>query len=512
MKRNLITNRMRLAVITLFLSLLLIYSCEKDKVAVEEFGSISGYVFDEKTNDPLQNVNITTSPSSTSLLTDANGYFYIPEVLAGDVSITAKKNDYGSSSVNVNVKTDNTTNVIINMSESEDAVEIKVSEPVPTDGDEDLPINVTLSWFSEFDGNLDSTLVTYDILLFESNNLVQQLAGSGITDTFYLITELKYATAYFWQVVAYYDGTEKSRSDVWGFSTEPFEPLPFLLVKFKNGNYDIFNADTSALDTTTGQINVYHNFTNNVSLDWNPQYNHGGNKIAFTSNRDGLPHIFVMDNEGDNLQRITSLANISYFNNGESFCWSPDDEWILYSHYNKLYKVHKTGAFLTLIATAPTGREFRHCDWNGYTNKIVVQTMSDTIYKSEFYIMDDDGSNMQLLLADEPGRIDHPSFTIAGDYIIFTKDDDGFNSVDGRQLNAHIYSLKLDSLNLTDLSIGKAIGTNDLFPRLSTNGAEIIFVNTSNTGIGTKSVYVMNISGGGRTLLFDDATMPDFFQ
>ncbi|MFC2101072.1 carboxypeptidase-like regulatory domain-containing protein [Bacteroidota bacterium] len=93
---NIIMNRMRVKhffVIALQLSLLLICSCEKDKVTIEEFGSISGYVFDAKTNSPLQNANISTSPASAALLTDANGYFYIPEVLAGDVSVSAKKNE-----------------------------------------------------------------------------------------------------------------------------------------------------------------------------------------------------------------------------------------------------------------------------------------------------------------------------------------------------------------------------------------------------------------------------------
>ncbi|MFC2101073.1 TolB family protein [Bacteroidota bacterium] len=399
------------------------------------------------------------------------------------------------------------------MEESSENAEIDVVNPDPENETANLNVNLTLSWSYTIDGNIDTTLITFDVLLFESNILTQKIVASGITDTSIFLEDLKYSTVYLWQVVAYYDGAVKKRSDVWSFSTKDFKQLPYLVVKFENGNYDVFGMDTAAIDTTQNQNLTQINLTNTIYRDWNPQYSHGGNKIAFSSNRDGLDHIYIMNNNGSDVTRVTqAFPNISTFNYGEGFCWSPDDEWILYSHYNKLYKIHKSGNWNTKIATAPAGMEFRHCDWNGYNNKIVVQVSSDTIYKSEFYIMDDDGSNMQLLVADEPGRIDNPTFSITGDRIIFTKDDDGFNDINGRQLNAHIYSLTIDSLVLTDISVGKPAGTNDLFPRYTTDGARIIFVNTSNTGNGPKTVYMMFIDGSNRTALFNQSTMPDSFE
>jgi TolB protein len=65
---------------------------------------------------------------------------------------------------------------------------------------------------------------------------------------------------------------------------------------------------------------------------------------------------------------------------------------------------------------------------------------------------------------------------------------------------------------LTDISTGKNAGTNDLYPRFTTDGARIIFINTSNTGLGQQDVYIMQSDGSNRTLLFNDGTMPDSFD
>ena len=93
--------------------------------------------------------------------------------------------------------------------------------------------------------------------------------------------------------------------------------------------------------------------------------------------------------------------------------------------------------------------------------------------------------------------------------MLFSWDVEGFNSDDGRQLNAHIYTLTTSlPQDTTDLSEGKEAGTNDILPKYSPDGAWIIFVNVNNTGLGPKNVWVMDNEGGSRSPIIEDATTP----
>jgi TolB protein len=190
------------------------------------------------------------------------------------------------------------------------------------------------------------------------------------------------------------------------------------------------------------------------------------------------------------------------------YCWRPDGEALLYSYYDKLYKVNKNGTGLVPISTAPAGMNFLDCDWNDHTHKIIVQATKQKIYESEFYIMDESGNNVQLFAEDSPGRMDSPSFYIDGSKVLFTFDAEGFNSVDGRQLDAQIVTVSIDNTDTTYLSEGKQPGTNDLLPRYSPDGAWIIFLNESNTGLGPTNIWVMDSEGGGRSPIIEDATTP----
>ena len=64
----------------------------------------------------------------------------------------------------------------------------------------------------------------------------------------------------------------------------------------------------------------------------------------------------------------------------------------------------------------------------------------------------------------------------------------------------------------TDISQNKPAGTNDLDPRFSPTGAEVIFVNTNNDALSEKRVFVSNVinTSESRELLISNASMPDW--
>ena len=122
------------------------------------------------------------------------------------------------------------------------------------------------------------------------------------------------------------------------------------------------------------------------------------------------------------------------------------------------------------------------------------------------------GNIIDTVLTGVQGAAGGINFTINGSSLLYTRDISEYESSNYRLLNSHIFLYEFATAEVTDLSEGKADGTNDLDPRLSPNEAEIIFVNTSNDGISTKTIYKIPFSEGSttRTALFENATMPDW--
>ncbi|MEM9833176.1 MAG: hypothetical protein AAF944_21260 [Bacteroidota bacterium] len=56
--------------------------------------------------------------------------------------------------------------------------------------------------------------------------------------------------------------------------------------------------------------------------------------------------------------------------------------------------------------------------------------------------------------------------------------------------------------------MNKPAGTNDLRPRYSPDGARIIFENAPNDDPNAASIWVMDLNGDNRQLLYQNATMP----
>lgn len=500
------TQRSKLIKFILFAIIVIgIGACEKDKIEVQEYGSVTGVVLDATTNLPISAANITTNPASSSILTDEEGKFTLDQVPIGSVVITAQKDQYATGTSKVSVLANQTTDVVILIQPLDPSMYVvKFGNPQPANESVDLPrLDLTLAWSVTDDAGHDS--LKFDVIIFESQGLNQYTVASDITDTFAVVEVLDFAKAYYWQVVAKEDDKVLNRSSVWTFSTEAFPDLPFYYSQKINGVYEVFNSDSTFTDTTAPVIQLT---SLGGAYAWNPQLNSDLDLVAFASNMHGQPHIYHMKRDGSEIKKVTDYPAISYNNQGLGFSWSPNGEGFIYSSYDKLYRINRNGTGLWQVATAPEGMNFRQVDWNGYINKVIVQATTQNIYESEFYIMDPNGNNSQLFLEDWPGRTDSPSFSIDGETVLFSWDESGFNSVDGRMLDSRIYTIARDHLDTTDLSVGKDAGTNDMLPRFSPDGAWIIFVNQNNTGMGPKNVWVMDYEGGRRRLIIEDAETP----
>ena len=486
----------------LFIIATMLFSCSKEIIEDTGLGTVKGRVLKEITFEPLANAKVSASPNASTVFTDSLGNFVMENVPSGTYSFQAQKEDYIAKFEGGTV----ITNSIIMIDFKLKKVEIintppKIPELItPTDNAIDQPLSINLTWKSS---DVDaSDVLKYTItLLNDSNNVVQTF--SDITATNYNLTNLSYATKYYWQV-SVSDGTNPSVvSVVSTFKTAIFPNARFLFTRKINGNNIIFTANDTGneLQITSSSSNCYR-----------PRKNTQINRIAFIKSDGAQEHIYTMKPDGTDLLKITNSVPINGFNlNYMNFSWSGNGSKIIYPNFDKLYQINADGSGLAQIYQATFGRFISECDWSNDGTLIALKMNDINGYNAEIIVIDMSGNLIKTVLTGLPGAAGSLHFSVNNMKLIFTRDISGYQAPDYRQLDTNIFMYNLLSDTTTQLAVEKPSGTNDLDVRFSPNEAEVIFMNTSNDGVSTRYVqkYTLGVSST-RTTLYTNAMMPDW--
>ncbi len=487
--------------IALILATVWLFSCQEDTVTPDVFGTLYGQVLLESDNSAIANATISTNPPTSTVLTDQQGNFSFENLKVGTYTIRAEKSGLVTAIESVTVFEGQQATVVISMSEA-DEDNLPPSPPSlvqPATGSVAHEISLSLGWSATDD---DGDSLTYDVFLFNSNQDPIAVLAEDLEETSLDVDGLKYGTTYFWQVVVKDGKSDPVFGEVWSFSTKDFPVHPFVFSRVIGGKYDVFCAQSAF---------QYYQLTGNAGSNYRPRISPDGNRIAFISNLLPEAQLFVMNRDGSEPTLVPASISIGGYNYHElDFAWSPDGTKLLFMRYNKLYLVNLDGSGLTLFAELPLPNTFVEVDWTSQGNKIAARTVGLMPYESKILLYSSTGTFLGEAVNDLPGSIGGGMFSIAGDYLLFTHDTTGFEAPDGRQLESHIFLKNLATGDLTDLSISKPAGTNDLDPRFSPDGSKVIFVNTNNVPGSTKEVWLMNLAGLGRTKIFENAEMPDW--
>lgn len=198
--------------------LLLFVGCEEEKIDIEKFGSVTGVVLDGEDYTPLEGVLVSTSPASSTTLTNAEGVFEFNKVKEGEVAVTARKNDFLSGSVSVAVyENESTALTFFLLKDDKDVGWVTIYDPVPGNGAVDQQPTFTFQW--KVDQQNRSKELDYTVYYYKSGSTVQQLAGENLSATEVVVDGLDYSTTYYWYVVAKYEGDKVANSPTWSFKT-----------------------------------------------------------------------------------------------------------------------------------------------------------------------------------------------------------------------------------------------------------------------------------------------------
>ena len=136
------------------------------------------------------------------------------------------------------------------------------------------------------------------------------------------------------------------------------------------------------------------NLTNHDALDQTPDWSPDGNRIAFSSDRDGNWEIYVMNADGTNLINRTNHPA----KEGRPD-WSPDGKQIAFSSDRdgnlEIYVMNADGTNPTNLTNNPT--EDNHASWSPDGTRIAFDSDRDSIPGRmpnwEIYVMNADGTN-----------------------------------------------------------------------------------------------------------------------
>jgi len=215
--------------------------------------------------------------------------------------------------------------------------------------------------------------------------------------------------------------------------------------------------------------------TRNGSINLNPLFMGGKDKLLFSSYLHGKPQFYRVDPDRPSLQPVFSSRGM---NTAPAYNIM-DDEIAFASTMDgnsEIYRRQASGAgraerltFAGSIETSPT--------WSPNGQELAF--ISDRSGKPMLYIMDRDGSNTRRITYDF-GYCGSPAWSPKGDRIAFTAMDDGNNM--------NIYTVAPDGSEAARLTSG---GSNES-PSWSPDGRFLAF---SSTRAGSADIYVMQADG-----------------
>ncbi|MCE1188715.1 MAG: carboxypeptidase regulatory-like domain-containing protein [Ignavibacteria bacterium] len=188
-------------------------------------GSISGKITDINLGSALANVSVTTTPATSTVLTNSAGEFVISDVQSGSYILKAGKTGYLDYTVNVSVAVGKTTQADMQLSSNNPNIPTVPSLVQPANGATWQPATLLFTWTA-------STGVGSYTLQVSSNSNFSTLVYNqgGLSGTSQQVSGLANSAVYYWRVRAVNTYGSSAYSEVRNFTTSatgaPGYPCP----------------------------------------------------------------------------------------------------------------------------------------------------------------------------------------------------------------------------------------------------------------------------------------------
>jgi hypothetical protein len=492
---------MKKIVLNLLMCFILLVSCSEEQIIPGGDGIVKGRVVKSGTFEPLENARISTSPTTSTIFSDKDGYFVFDKVAIGKYSFQAQKDGYTAKFEPVEVTVNNTTQIVFEMQVStanNKPPEIPILT-APLDNAKNQALKLNLTWTVT---DPENDPLTYVVTVKNGATDVITTYNDIKTKTLE-ISGLSYSTKYYWQVSAS-DGINKPINSVTSsFTTLAFPNPRFLYIKKINNNNVIFTANElgEELQLSASDVNSYR-----------PRKNLQVNKIAYISSDGSQNQIYTMNPDGTGILKVTNSIPIAGFNMEHvSYSWNKNGSQLIYPNFDKLYRINTDGGGLVQLFQTPNGKFISECEWSQDGSQIVLKVNDMSGYGVEIYVINTSGVVLYQVLSGLNGAVSGLDISTDNQKIVYTRDVTGYQNSNYRRLDSRILIYDRSTGLSTELNSNKQNGFNDLDVKFSPNDAEVIFTNTSNDGVSIKNIQkaaVINL--GLRATLFSGASMPDW--
>lgn len=273
---------------------------------------------------------------------------------------------------------------------------------------------------------------------------------------------------------------------------QAFQPLPqgnglAAFSSNRTGDNEIFTMD---FVDGTDQMNI----TNSPGSDSQPAWSPDGNKIAFTSDRDGNNNVYVMRSDGTEIRRLTGSPR-----SDSQPSWSPDGTQIAFtsnlSGNDEIYVMTASDGSNKVNLTnnpAPDSQP----SWSPEGTEIAFTSRRDG--NNEIYVMDAPTGAGQANLTNSVTSDSQPTWSPGGGKIAFTSSRSG---------NSDIWEMNAGGGGLRNLTNAPGADSTPLYS--PDQGSRLLFTSRRD---GNNEIYILNVFDGSyQTNLTHDAaadTMP----
>jgi hypothetical protein len=200
---------------------------------------------------------------------------------------------------------------------------------------------------------------------------------------------------------------------------------------FPGPNGQLAYEQTASFDTRPAIFSIYPfeperletRLTSTAVKSGDPAWTADGERLAFMSERDGNPEIYVMNRDGTGQTRLT--VNPS----GDADpTWSPDGSRIAFTSTRdgnaEIYVMNPDGTGQSRLTVDPAIDQ--QADWSPTGSRIAFESTRDGNF--ELYAMNEDGSG-QARLTFSPGGSQEASWSPDGSQIVYTEGPEGRSEI-----------------------------------------------------------------------------------
>ena len=501
--------------ILLFSTIILLFTmCSENQIDGVKVGTITGKVVGEGTNSPLENVKISTNPSSSTTFSDDEGNFILNSVEAQTYSVQAELGGYVTSFESATVLEDEAATVAFELitSNANNQSPTTPNLVFPEDLATEVALNIEFTWEASDPDTNDELSYTLELRNGNTNDI--ELFETA-QDTFYLATNLELSTTYFWQVKVTDGINDEVESAISQFTTITAPNNPVFLVKEENGNSVIYSGKES-FDIGNGlQTNVdLLKLTNETNNSFRPRGNALLNKVAYLRTVGGNTHVFTMNTDGSNKTQITSSIPVAGFRADHlDFCWAQNGSKIYYPNFDKLYQINSDGSGASLIYQTTDGSFVSEVQETIFdSDLLLIKTNNSNGYNARIFTYRiTTGLEDTIVVESLPGALGGIDITANGNQIVYTRDISGSENVDYRQFQSRLFVFDLVSLTTTQVFTEVLIGENDLDVKYTPDEGSLIFTRVSNNPSAIPRIIKFQFGGFTDDILqFTEASMPDW--